>query len=148
MGCCSCRSKAVVTEDPDVSLHTLVGKTAIYHSHGSKMLSKQGLLYVKKGELCHETAMGNRLSHKCLKKAWPLSEIKQITVMNGETLTVAGPKSAKGLSLNPGVKMIFQDSEGNCQTLVVSLPHTSVDYADSFSTQLRHYVDTAHNGNT
>ena len=141
-----------MTEDPDVPLHTMVGKTAIYHSHGSKMISKHGLLYVKKGKLCHETALRNRLSHKCLKKAWPLSDIKQITVMNGETLTVAGSKSAKGLSLNPGVKMIFQDSEGNCQTLVVSLPHASVDNADSFSSQLRRCVDThmdmAHNGNT
>lgn len=148
MGCCSCRSKAAVTEDPDVSLYTMVGKTAVFSSHGSNMISKHGLLYVKKGELFHEKILGSRLCYKCLKTCWPLSEIKQITVMNEESLTVSGSKSTTALFLNPGVKMIFQDSEGNCQTLVTSLPCTSVDDADNFSTKLRQCVDAARDENT
>lgn len=147
MGCCSCRSKAAVTEDPDVSLHTVVAKTAMFNSHGSKMIGKQGLLYVRKKKLCHEKILGSKLCYKCLKTSWPLSEIKQITVMDGESLIVSGSKS-KPLFLKPGVKMIFQDCKGNCQTLVTSLPHTTVDYADHFITQLRQCVDAASDKNS
>lgn len=134
-----------MTEDPDVILHTVVGRTAMFHREGSTMVSRsaQGLLYVKGGELHHENLLGKRLCCKCIRNSWPVSEIKQITVMNGETLTVSGPKTSKVLSLTPGVKMIFQDATGNCQTLVTALLHTTENSANQFSTRLRQCVDAA-----
>ena len=148
MGCCCCRSKLTVAEDPTISLYTMVGRAAVYHRHGSKLIGKQGLLYVKNEELCHERTVGSKICYKCLKTSWPISELKQITVMDKERLTVAGLKSGQVLFLNPGVKMIFQDPEGNCQTLVVSLPNTSLNYAEGISTQLQHCVDIANDRNS
>jgi phage gp45-like len=146
MGCCCGHSKLAVTEDPALSAHIMVGKSAVYHRHGSKMLSKHGELIVKNQEIFH---LGRKICcYKRLKTSWPVSELKQITVMNQESLTVSGSKSAKVLSLNPGVKMIFQDSEGNCQTLVVSMPLTSVENAQRFSNLLHHCVDSANESNS
>lgn len=134
-----------MTEDPDVALYTMVGRTAVFNRQGSTMISNpyHGLLYVRDGKLCHENTFGNRLCCKCSKKSWPLLEIKQITMMNEERLAVPGSQSGQVISLNPGVKMIFQDAVGNCETLVTALPHTSEDYADKFSTRLCQCVDTA-----
>ncbi len=145
MGCLGCRPKTAVTEDPDVVLYSLVGKTAMFNKQGSTMLSSSyhSILYVKDRELCFENALGSRLCCEHLKMGWPLVEIKQIKVMEGERLRVSRPGSAQTISLNPGLKVIFQDAQGNCQTLMISMPYNSVALTENFSTQLRQCVDAA-----
>lgn len=134
-----------MTDDPDITLYTMVGKTAMFNQHGSSMISNpyHGFLYVKDGQLCHENTFASRLC-KCTKKSWPLSEIKEITVMNGERVRVSdGSNSAQFIFLNPGVKIIFQGPDGNCKTLVSSLPYAAENYAEKLSTKLHQCVAAA-----
>jgi len=138
MGCCVCRPKEEVTEDPDVIMYTKVKGTALFHSWGSIMLSGacNGLIYVKDGKLCYEATMGSRMCCKCLKRSWDLSLVKQITVVHNETVMVPGRRMVHFISLNPGLKISIQYGGGAVHTLVTSMPD-----AVNFSAQLGQHIN-------
>ena len=140
MGCCICRPKKEVTEDPDVVMYTKVGGSAILYPSHSHMLSNfSGLLYVKDDQLCYEAACGSRLYCQCFREAWHLSEIKHIRVVHGETVVVPGNKVVHVISLNPGLKITLQKHpHAGTFTFV-----TAIADAENVSTQLAELANSS-----
>ena len=103
MGCIPIRT---VTDNPDVTLHSRVGRTTIF-TKLVRISYMQGLLYVRDNQLCCEARAGSRLCCKVLKKTWDLSQVKRITIIQQVTLVA---HSHHRTWVQPGLKITLQDA--------------------------------------
>lgn len=146
MGCCGCRPKTEVTEDPNVVMYTPMGSFIMVDQSGSGAQNDTGLLYVKDNRLCCEATVGSKLCCKCCKNSWSLSKVKAVKVMNsGERVTYNLPR--RGLRhegeivLSSDALMIsILNNQGGTNTLLAYMPD-----AQNFGPQLSKYINVADN---
>ena len=90
MGCCICRPKVEVTEDPTVLFHTKTGRAALVFGFGGESLNGVcggGILYVHENTLSYESTCSSRFCCKCLKQQWELSSIQSVNLVeNGSEI--------------------------------------------------------------
>lgn len=137
MGVCLCRPETDVTEDPNVILYNKVGTALLIHKWmGPEILSEicDGLLYVKDSHLYHESTMGDIMCCKCCRHSWKLASVKQIILVQNETLYYPAYKRTLVVSLNPGI--IISLKCGN--TIVAEMPE-----AAEFTSQLGSYINSS-----
>lgn len=134
-----------MTDNSEILLYTSVGLTARFSKRGSKVnATRFGLLYVKDEKLCHDKTLGNMLMST---KSWKLSDIKQITAINGCDLMLPATEISIIPPLYPGIKIVLQDSTGSDTTLVMALPYTTIiPSVNYFCTKLGQLATAAKRG--
>ena len=135
MGLCLCRPQTLVTEDPNVIMHTEVGFCALkgrYPGDFTQLCRFGGLAYVRNtGHLCLESTIGSRFCCHCCSEGWRLSDISQVEVVNG-SITVS-TRSRYGThnkthQLNPGLGIMLKNGD----RILMKMPN-----AVNFCTRLR-----------
>ncbi len=143
MGCCWCRSKVHITEDPSVRAYTTVGPTGLIYSFEGDVLSRccsyDGMMYVKGNRLCYENSFGpETLCCGCSRRSWKLSGIQKIALIQNENVLVQMGNFFYTIPLNPGLKIEIVNSFGLPFTMCVSMPD-----AENFHTQLKQILAEA-----
>lgn len=139
MGVCYCRPQTLVTEDPDVTMHTEVGFCVLmgkYQGDFTQLSRFGGLAYVKKnGHLCLESTVGSRFCCLCCREGWKLSDINQVEVVTGSiTVTVRSKYGTNRTThqMNPGLGIVLR----NGNKIVMQMPD-----AVNFCARLRQYCN-------
>lgn len=134
MGCCACRPKTEVTEDPDVIMYTRTGGAALIYPIFSEPLTGMfgnGLLYVKDGMLFQETTCGSKLYCECFKKSWDLSAIQSVEYVENDSVVLTTGRTVQVLTMKPGLKIKLVGDA----MLVAHIPD-----AENFKTQLDEHL--------
>jgi hypothetical protein len=140
MGCFSCRPQTEITEDPSTILYADVGAAAVKAFIGHRVLSEScsgGILYVQNGQLCHEKKCGSSVYHNLWGHWWDLKDIKEIRVVNDESVWIFASGSTRIISLRPGLKITIEGSFAGTDTLVAEMPD-----AMYFAQRLRDLIGT------
>ena len=136
-----CAPSNHIVEDPEVDFYAQVGATAITALLGYRVLSNScvgGILYVKNGELCLEAGCSASLYDAMFGTTWNLADIKEIRVVNDETVFVFSRRQMT-ISLNPGLKITVESSLWGTSTLLIEMPD-----AMNFAQRLRDHIGGDH----
>ena len=138
MGCCICRPKVEVTEDPTVLFYAKTGRAALISACYSEVLNGifgGGILYVKNGMLCYETTCGSKLCCKCFKKSWILSSIQSVNFVANDSEIVLAGRTPHVITMNPGLRIRITGRGGVDCTLIAGVPD-----AANFQQQLNNLI--------
>ena len=137
MGVCYCRPQTVVTEDPNVIMHTEAGYCYLKKRSGdlSQLNGNGSLAYVRNtGHLYLEATVGNRFycPCNCSKESWKLSDISQIEVVDGNITVRIGTRHQTHRTIihqmNPGLGILLKNGD----RILMQMPD-----AVNFCTRLR-----------
>ena len=141
MGCCICRPKVEVTEDPTVLFHTRTKRAALSHGFGTEVLNHicgGGILYVRDGTLSFEATCGSRLYCKCFRKTWALSNIHSVEFVENDSITVLQGNAVHIITMNPGLKIRIS-GRGSDAVFYAGVPD-----AAGFQRQLNDQIGRSH----
>ena len=118
MGACYCRPQTLVTEDPNVVIHTEVGfcvRMGMYQSDFTQLSRFGGLAYVKNtGHLCLESTVGSRFCCLCCRHGWRLSDIIDVMVVTGNITVTRRDRYGTHRSthqMNPGLQVKLNNGD-------------------------------------
>ena len=138
MGCFASRPLTEITEDPNVVLCADVGAAAVKGFLTHRLLNNScsgGILYVQNNQLCHETKCGTSVYSSLFGGVWNLTDIREICVVNSESMWIFAGRAGHILSLRPGLKIKIEGSFGGTDMLVVEMPD-----AMNFAQRLRDLI--------